>query len=594
MRALVFVLAVFAGPVLWAESARAQTTPNILMIIADDVGADMIGAYHGGVGHPHTPNIDQLAAEGVRFSTVWSNPLCAATRSTIQTGRYGYRTGLVGGNGVLPEGALTIPKVLAAAGSAYKTAIIGKWGLATSAMVLDRTKHAVRAGYNHFAGSPFTGINSYFNWQRYVATYNPALCSAHDNDACIDGSIDTVTTFATATNVADAEAWIAPNKDHPWFLVLAFNAAHFPYEAPPDGTHDLALQTPAGSTCAGTEVGPCYQAMIEAMDQNIGALRTWLQDEQEFDQTVVIFVGDNGSPHEAVDLDPARGKGSLFESGVRVPLIARGVGVAGNPQAPRVSGALVNTSDLFTTVLELAGVPASAVATAVTVPYDSFSLVPTLAGTAGPTRQYAYADIGEGKAIRERADYKLFVTREGTGNEATLHWHFYKLSADAAEASNLVYEQGTQPVLIGSDPEQAAHLARLSQLLGDPPDGVSTQAPNIPAANEDHDADAVADLDDNCRDVSQSQSQRCDTDQDGYGNVCDGDFNQSGAVNSLDYTMFFAPALATGIPDSRGTDMDCSGAVNSFDYTMFFIPQLSTGAPPGPSGLTCAGTVPCP
>ena len=96
---------------------------------------------------------------------------------------------------------------------------------------------------------------------------------------------------------------------------------------------------------------------------------------------------------------------------------------------------------------------------------------------------------------------------------------------------------------------------------------------------------------DNCTQLANQV--QCDTDQDGYGNQCDGDFNQSGAVNSLDYTMFFVPDFQTGTDSGRGTDMNCSGAVNSLDYTMFFVPQLQTAAPPGPSALACAGSVPC-
>jgi hypothetical protein len=109
----------------------------------------------------------------------------------------------------------------------------------------------------------------------------------------------------------------------------------------------------------------------------------------------------------------------------------------------------------------------------------------------------------------------------------------------------------------------------------------------------DADGDGIPDVLDKCMLDSRNVSLSCDTDQDGYGNVCDGDFNQNGTTNSTDFSMFFQPALANGVPTSRGTDMNCNGTVNSTDFSMFFVPKLNTGAGGGPSGLACAGTIPC-
>jgi hypothetical protein len=109
----------------------------------------------------------------------------------------------------------------------------------------------------------------------------------------------------------------------------------------------------------------------------------------------------------------------------------------------------------------------------------------------------------------------------------------------------------------------------------------------------DADGDGIPDVLDKCMLDSRNVAASCDTDQDGYGNVCDGDFNQSGTTNSTDFGMFFLPSLQTSIPSARGTDMNCSGSVNSTDFGMFFVPKLNTGAGGGPSGLACAGTIPC-
>jgi hypothetical protein len=108
----------------------------------------------------------------------------------------------------------------------------------------------------------------------------------------------------------------------------------------------------------------------------------------------------------------------------------------------------------------------------------------------------------------------------------------------------------------------------------------------------DADSDGIPDVLDKCMNDSRNAATTCDTDQDGYGNVCDGDLNQGGVVNAVDFGMFFAPALGSGIPDARGSDMNCNGAVNAVDFGMFFGPQLTKGSP-GASGLACAGTIPC-
>jgi len=109
----------------------------------------------------------------------------------------------------------------------------------------------------------------------------------------------------------------------------------------------------------------------------------------------------------------------------------------------------------------------------------------------------------------------------------------------------------------------------------------------------DFDGDGIPDVLDKCMNDPRNAANTCDTDQDGYGNVCDGDFNQTGTTTSIpDFSMFFLPALTTG-PTSRGTDMNCSGSVTSIpDFSMFFIPNLNL-AKPGPSGLPCAGVIPC-
>jgi len=108
----------------------------------------------------------------------------------------------------------------------------------------------------------------------------------------------------------------------------------------------------------------------------------------------------------------------------------------------------------------------------------------------------------------------------------------------------------------------------------------------------DFDTDGIPDVLDKCRADSRNVALPCDRDQDGYGNICDGDFNQSNTTTPADYSMFFVPDAGTTVDAGRGTDMNCSGSVTPADYSMFFVPQAGA-AVPGPSGLACAGTIPC-
>jgi len=108
----------------------------------------------------------------------------------------------------------------------------------------------------------------------------------------------------------------------------------------------------------------------------------------------------------------------------------------------------------------------------------------------------------------------------------------------------------------------------------------------------DGDGDGIPDVLDKCSADSRNVTISCDRDQDGYGNLCDGDYNNDKTVLAGDYSMFFIPDLAMGTDGGRGTDMNCDGSVLAGDYSMFFIPQLNMGSP-GPSGMACAGTVPC-
>ncbi len=397
--------------------------PNLLVIVADDVGVDIVGAYGE---HPQpalTPNIDRLASDGVLFRTVWANPKCSPTRATILTGRYAFRTGI--GEvlsfsptpGVAPEFGLTpdqitLPRLLAERG--YNSGAMGKWHLATNESLEQGFRHAAYSGFQLHAGTMQNA--GYFIWQKNVATKS------------MDSQIFE-TGYSPSSNVDDTLNYIDRMGDDPWFIWLAFNSAHSPWHQPPDDL--LSAATLAGIPPV---VNPpiLYRAMVEAMDSEIGRLLASLAPGVR-ERTIVVVMGDNGTPGPAVTLPstlPA--KGSLREGGLRVPLIMSGPGIA---SPGREVTALVNSTDLHATLLELAGArPAEGT--------DSNSLVPHLLDPhAAARRHQIYAErfrpngfsnyTLHGRTIRS-ARFKL-VRNELTGGA-----QFYNIAQDPDQQLNLI------------------------------------------------------------------------------------------------------------------------------------------------------------
>ncbi len=430
-------LALLAGLAL-ASTSHAQTDSpsplaggqNVLLIVADDLGVDALGVYPESVNHAPTPNLDALAVQGVTFRNAYSNPTCSTTRATIQTGRYSFRTGvgtIVQNNPSLPSyyalqlSETTMAEMIAAGtNDSYANTAIGKWHLGNDTVGGALAPNL--AGYDHFAGILYNvPIQSgfpmpYSHWELVE-----------------DGSTSLSTTYAATKKVNEAIQWIG-SQSEPWFCYLAFNLPHAPFHRPPAHLHSYSL--PKSRPSPGDDELPYYQAMVQAMDTEIGRLLA----NVDFSNTHVIFVGDNGTPQEVTraPFDPAQAKGTVYEGGIHVPLIVRSPAVVSRGR--KVHG-LVNTTDLFATVADLVG----ADLTTQNLPHlDSKSLLPYLQNPTQPSlRKFVYAERFSpnganmppewSRSVRNQR-FKL-IRRRGPNGGITQE--FYDLSVDPLENTML-------------------------------------------------------------------------------------------------------------------------------------------------------------
>ena len=397
----------------------------MVVLVADDFGVDFLTGYGEGASPPCTPNIDALAAGGLLFRNAWANPVCSPTRAATLTGRYGFRTGLgsVGQTGVLPLSETILPEAL----TGYASSAIGKWHLGPQQAQM----HPNNSGFGHFAGSIGGGVQNYFSWPKVV-----------------DGQSSNSTTYVTTDTTNEAITAVT-SMPEPWFAWVSFNAPHSPWHVPPS-TLCTAPACP-NTWCDNLPPNPSNRdmgkAMVEAMDAEIGRFVNVL--DLVAPNTIVLFMGDNGTPGQ-LSQAPFPGnhaKGTVYEGGVNVPLIARGPGIAQGECA-----ALVSCVDLFATVGELAGVPAAT--------EDSVSLVPYFRNPSLSLRSTVYSETfspnggtlpfaDHDRAIRD-SRYKL-IRRTNQPDE------FYDLQLDAFESSNLL------PGL--SRAEQAAYDALVAELV---------------------------------------------------------------------------------------------------------------------------------
>ncbi len=408
MRAMMVGLAVG----LAAGWAAAEPRPNVVVIVADDLGYADVG-FHGCKDIP-TPHLDRLAASGTRFTSGYvSHSFCSPTRAGLMTGRHQQRFGhennpayLPGDTSIgLPVGEITIAQVMKKAG--YATGMVGKWHLGAAAPF-----HPLERGFDEMYG--FVGGGHLYLPEQLTGTaeYNVPLTRNRETVK--------ETEYLTTAFGREAAAFVGRHKSHPFFLYLAFNAPHTPLQAP-----EAAIAKLAGIV---DEKRRVYGAMISVMDDSIGRVLEALREAGIEKNTVVFFLSDNGGPTAVTNCrnDPLKGaKGQTFEGGIRVPFL---VAWPGRVPAGALYDKPVVSLDIFPTAAALAGTEPPKGR-----PIDGVNLMPFLLGEAkgAPHDILFWRQNGSTPWAVRSGDDKLVVEQGGT---SVRH---YDLASDIGEANDL-------------------------------------------------------------------------------------------------------------------------------------------------------------
>ncbi len=390
-----------------ATFALAESKPNVLFIVGDDMGYADVG-FHGCKDIP-TPNLDALAASGVRFTNGYvTGPYCSPTRAGLMTGRYqtrfGHEFNPSGDVNGLPLAETMIAKRLQDSG--YQTGLVGKWHLGSQPAMRPQQR-----GFGEFFGF-LGGAHDYFA--------KNGILRGNEQVAELDHTTDA---FGR-----EAAAFIERHQGKPWFLYLAFNAVHTPMQATPERLAKMAAIT--------DKQRRTYAAMMLAMDDAIGVVRAKLAATGQEQNTLVTFISDNGGPTmQGVTVNgsnnaPLRGsKRTTLEGGIRVPFLMSWP----TKLKPGVYEKPVIQLDLTATALIASGNESTG---------DGVNLLPHLLGEKTDAPHDAlYWRFGDQTAIR-MGDFKLVrydAAAEG-GSGTVLGPKLYNLSTDIGEAKDLAAE----------------------------------------------------------------------------------------------------------------------------------------------------------
>lgn len=395
---------------------RKAGLPNIIYIMSDDMGYGDLGCY--GQTAYQTPNLDRLAAQGIRFVNAYSaGAVCTPTRAALMTGRYPART---------PVGLFEPLKPVDSAFGltaryrsfafrlreiGYETALIGKWHLGYSAQY-----SPTQNGFDYFFG--FRGAADDYFSHRGVRAFMAGPPDLYQNGQPIQS-----TEYLTDLFSQKAVDFLKRKHQKPFFLAVTYNAPHWPWQGPTDKPYADSVRFVDGGSAA------VYAAMMKSLDDGIGQLLKTLDEEGLSQNTLVIFTNDNGGERYSSNGRLSNRKGSLREGGIRVPAFVRW---PGKIKPAQVTRQVAITMDWTATILAAAKAKPDPA-----FPPDGIDLLPILTGTKRETERTLYwrtFQHRKQKALRD-GHWKYVQDEEGE--------YLFDLATDEAETTNLKEREPT-------------------------------------------------------------------------------------------------------------------------------------------------------
>lgn len=437
-------LAVIALSILASAQVTAAERPNVVVIVADDLGWADVG-YHG--GNIDTPSLDRLAEQGVQLNRFYTTPICSPTRAALMTGRDPMRLGVAYGV-IMPWDNIGVnpaehfmPESFGAAG--YQTAMVGKWHLGHAQM----TYHPNERGFEHFYGHLHTEVGFY-----------PPFANVGGKDFQVNGVTADDEGYETYLLADEVSRYIRErDTQKPFFIYMPFIAPHTPLDAPAELQEkykDIDTDLPparSNQTDSTRRISkmlmresarPMYAAVVDGMDQAIGQVLNTLDEEGLSDNTIVLFFSDNGGAaysYGGADNAPLRGgKGETFEGGIRVVSLMRW---PEKLQGGQIFDQVMTVMDVFPTLADAAGVdPLN------TFEFDGSSLWPSISEGTTHTREdmIMFASeipiYGSFKLTAFDNTWKLVQEMEQDQLSTTVTNYLFKIADDPNEYNNLAAE----------------------------------------------------------------------------------------------------------------------------------------------------------
>ncbi|MDP6635749.1 MAG: sulfatase [Phycisphaerae bacterium] len=433
--------AVLASHPLSAAEKTKRRAPNIVFILADDLGWRDLGCY----GHKihETPHLDKLAEDGMRFTDGYAAcQVCSPTRASILAGKYPSRTGITNwlpgdnykGTPLLCQRTaqfmkleeFTLAEALKAGG--YQTAFVGKWHLGGKPYYPQHQGFDINVAGNHW-GHPHKGYFSPYQMEHL----KDGPKGQYLTDRLTSEAIRTMEGFS--------------KQEKPWLMYMSYYTVHAPFHAKSEKVKKYA----AKARQAKVKLNANYAAMVESLDENVGRILRWLDEKKLRKDTIIVFTSDNGGFHKATTNRPLRGhKGSLYDGGIRVPWIMQWPGVT---KGGAVCNKPVISSDFYPTLLEMTGQPLRP-----KQHLDGVSLAPLLKGD---------SDLDRGAIIWF---YPHYLPRHHAEPGSAIRigdWKFIQFyEKDRRELYNLKNDIGEKNNLLTRMPEKAAKMkATLDAML---------------------------------------------------------------------------------------------------------------------------------